>query len=630
MVRAFFKASPVGGRALPWGRWLAVTSSLAGLLWGVGAVVLFPEGAVTHQAILLIVLAGTCSGTVVAYSPLRALFVPFALLTGLPTATMFFLYGGALGPMLGVIVVMYVGIMILTGERMHSATQEALQLRFENQDLVDSLVAEKRETESLNTSLLTEIAERRKIEQALRESEELYRELVELSPIAIAIHCDGIVRFANRAAAVVAGAASVDQLLGTPVLSLLMPESRDGSLQRVRDMLTDWKPAPVTELKWVRLDGTIHHAEVHSTPIMYESKPAVLMVAIDTTDRRQAEQGLRESEQRFRELAELMPQFVLELDSEGRFTFLNRFGLQGLGYATEDLTEGLKFEDIIVSEERDRAVTTVSEIVAGAVAAGSEFTALAKDGTMFPVLMYSSPITRSGTPVGMRAVALDITDLKSAQARLKASVQEKEVLLREIHHRVKNNLAVVDGLLALQSDFSPDEAHYGIFENVRGRIRSMALVHELLYRADNLAEIDARQYITRLVDHLVDSAGSASMTIEVKKLIEPVFLGIETAMSVGFIVNELVSNCLKHAFPNGGIGEIAVCLRSLTEDTLELSISDTGGGMPRGMAFSKRGTLGLELVESFVKKLHGEMETRTELGLRVRITFKKSKHPTSG
>ena len=538
----------------------------------------------------------------------------------------FFLYGSSLGPMIGVIVVMYVGIMLLTGERMHAADQESLQLRFENQDLVNSLVAEKRETESLNRSLLTEIAERRKIEQALRDSEELYRELVELSPIAIAILCEGIVRFANKAAAQIAGAASVHQLVGTPVESLLTPEGQDASRQRVSDMLTSWKPAPVIEVKWIRMDGEIRDGQIHSTPIMYEGNPAVLMVGIDTTDRRQAEEELRESEKHFRELAELMPQFVLELDSEGRFTFLNRFGLQRLGYTADDLTAGLKFEDIIASEERDRAVATVRETATGAVTTRSEFTALAKDGTLFPVLMYSSAVIRGGTSVGMRAVALDITDLKTIQAQLKSSLLEKEVLLREIHHRVKNNLAVVDGLLAFQSDLNLDEAYYGTFEGIRGRIRSMALVHELLYQSESLAEIDVGHYITRLVDHLADSAGSASIAIEVKKYIEPIVLGIDTAMAVGFIVNELVSNCLKHGFPHGGIGKIEVSLRSLSEEILELSISDTGGGFSKTTPLNKRGTLGLQLVASFLKKLHGKMEISEKDGTRVRITFEKI-HP---
>ena len=163
MVRAFLRKSPTSVRALLWGRWLAVTSNLAGVLWGVGAIVLFPKDAVTEQAVFLVVLAGTCSGTVVAYSPLRAMYVPFALLLGIPTATMFFLYGGSMGPMFGGIVVMYVVIMILTGERMHAANQESIRLRFENRDLVESLVAEKRETENLNRSLFSEIAERRKV-----------------------------------------------------------------------------------------------------------------------------------------------------------------------------------------------------------------------------------------------------------------------------------------------------------------------------------------------------------------------------------------------------------------------------------------------------------------------------------
>lgn len=221
------------------------------------------------------------------------------------------------------------------------------------------------------------------------------------------------------------------------------------------------------------------------------------------------------------------------------------------------------------------------------------------------------------------AFALDITDRKKAEGIVKATLAEKEVLLREIHHRVKNNLAVISSMLSLQSHRYANSILTEAFAQTRHRIRSMALAHEHLYRSQNLAEIDVNQYVSNVVDHLIAALPAVGIRIAVSKTIEEVSFNIDTAIPVGFILTELVSNSIKHAFPDGWGGEIGVTLRPSDEDNYELVVADNGVGLPQGIDLKNSKSLGLELATIFVKQLRGQMEITSDKGTVVRIRFKE-------
>jgi len=219
----------------------------------------------------------------------------------------------------------------------------------------------------------------------------------------------------------------------------------------------------------------------------------------------------------------------------------------------------------------------------------------------------------------------EIVHRKHAEQRLKASLAEKEVLLREIHHRVKNNLAIIDAVLTLQADYACNEVLSKPFEEARARVHSMALAHELLYQSENLSEINVSAYVDNLVDHLVANAAGSGVLVAVKE-IDDVSLGLDTAVPLGFFLTELVSNCVEHAFPHGLEGEIRVSLRSVGEKEFELIVSDNGVGMPEDVDFGNLRSLGLELVDTFVRQLRGEVEIRRKEGTEVRIRFKEETH----
>lgn len=229
----------------------------------------------------------------------------------------------------------------------------------------------------------------------------------------------------------------------------------------------------------------------------------------------------------------------------------------------------------------------------------------------------------SGSRPRFAYVVEDITERKQAEEKLKASLREKEVLLKEIHHRVKNNLQIVSGLLYLQSRYVEDKQTLQVLQDNRDRIQSMALLHEKLYGSQNLDKIDFKDYVSTLTNNLFISCGVNTNFITSKLNIEPISLNIDTAIPCGLIVNELISNALKHAFPQGGKGEIAIEFCSIGKNSFELIVSDNGIGFTRELNFKNKKSLGLRLVHSLAtKQLEGTLEADGSQGAKFKILFK--------
>jgi two-component sensor histidine kinase len=218
----------------------------------------------------------------------------------------------------------------------------------------------------------------------------------------------------------------------------------------------------------------------------------------------------------------------------------------------------------------------------------------------------------------------EITERVRAEERIQASLKEKEVLLKEIHHRVKNNLQVVSSLLSLQSQTVDSPAALEVLQESQNRIRSMALIHERLYRSEDLAQVDFAVYIRDLATFLVRSyraqLGPISLNIEA----EGIFLGIDAAIPCGLITNELISNALKHAFPNGRGGEIRVKIGTHGDQQFTLIVGDNGVGFPQDVDFQNTESLGMQLVNTLVDQLEGTVELCGNGGSEFTIRFAAS------
>jgi PAS domain S-box-containing protein len=223
----------------------------------------------------------------------------------------------------------------------------------------------------------------------------------------------------------------------------------------------------------------------------------------------------------------------------------------------------------------------------------------------------------------------DITARKTAEAQIRRSLQEKELLLKEVHHRVKNNLHIISNLLDLQSDQITDKRLLEVFTDSQNRIQAMALVHEQLYQAEDFGKVEFGDYIYRLVNNLMFSYGDRTHSVHPVVKAEPTLINIETAIPCGLLLNELVTNSFKHAFPDGEGGEVHIQLYRDANQLLNLKIWDNGIGMPPELEWQNSTSLGLKLVKILAKQLKAVISfDRLEAGTgtSVRIAFSELKH----
>ncbi len=242
-----------------------------------------------------------------------------------------------------------------------------------------------------------------------------------------------------------------------------------------------------------------------------------------------------------------------------------------------------------------------------------------KNGSEFSGASSPSELPWNGHSISAY-ILRDITPSTVAEERLRAILREKDVLIEEVHHRVKNNLQVITSLLGLQARTIKDPATRKKFEESRYRIQAMAILHEILYESASLAEIDFADYIRRLVEHLVRSYGAAPR-IRTEMRLQALRCHRDVALPCGLILNELLSNAFKYAFPGGKSGGIRVVLRRGSGGTVHLMVRDNGVGLPPGLDWKNSPTLGLRLVRTLARQIEAEVKTSGRAGTLFSITF---------
>lgn len=250
--------------------------------------------------------------------------------------------------------------------------------------------------------------------------------------------------------------------------------------------------------------------------------------------------------------------------------------------------------------------------------AGRDLYALRRDGTEIPVEIGLNPI-HTDTGLIILAAIVDIRERKHREEKIQMALKEKEMLLGEIHHRVKNNLQIIDSLLEMQKSQITDPATINILIESQNRVKSMAIIHQTLYQSDNLASVDLHTVLANLSLNLFLSYGVTTDRIQLSTLLDKVYLPIREAIPVGLIFNEVMSNALKHAFPGGRQGAITVGLRE-SGGTVTLTVSDDGVGLPDDGG-TARNTLGLQLVSLLVRQISGQLTVTRAAPTCFSITF---------
>ena len=366
----------------------------------------------------------------------------------------------------------------------------------------------------------------------------------------------------------------------------------------------------------------------------YHQGTAAVSVGIDITERKRAEAqktkliaSLQESERKFRSLYEATSDAVMLLDEQCFFD-CNHATLAIFGCSNKEQFYGKKISEFSprFQPNGQDSSSLAAERISTAMQTGScRFDWIHKrlDGSEFPAEVLLNAMEINGQKV-IQAVVRDITDRKRDEDGIKASLAEKEVLLKEIHHRVKNNLQVISSLLKLQSRYIQDSRVSEMLKESQNRVRSMALVHEQLYQSKDLSNIDFAEYIQNLAHNLFQAYEIHAQGIKLQTNIAPCSLNIDTAVPCGLIINELVTNALKYAFKGQIKGKIHIDF-TLDNRACVLTVSDSGIGFPQDLDYRKARTLGLRLVGSLVKQIRGKIELLATAGTTFKITFSKPK-----
>jgi len=491
--------------------------------------------------------------------------------------------------------------------------------------------------------------------EALRESEEKYRTVVNSANDGIAIIQDQILEFVNPRLAEMGGY-TPEEITGRPFSEFLSPPE----LQPVQEAYAGLMAGDVVPSKYEvhlhKKSGDLLFVEVNSSLIPYRNRPAALIIIRDSTERRRTEKlkdsifrisGAAISSDNLEELFQSIHYVIADLMTARNFYialydqsldlisfpyFVDTYDptpspkKPGRGLTEYVLRTG---KPLLASPEVFAELESRGEVESvGAPSIDWLGVPLNIDGRTIGVLVvqtYTEGVRYGEEEKNILKFVSDQVAMtvhrKRAEAQIKAQLQEKDVLLKEVHHRVKNNMQVISSLLNLQSRQIKDPNVLEMFKESQRRIRSMALIHERLYQSSDLSRIEFSQYLRNLATHLFHSYKADSSRIRLKIDAEEVFLNINTAIPSGLIINELVSNALKHGFPEGRSGELDIDLHRVGGDGYVLQVKDDGVGFPEGLDFRKTGTLGMQIISTLVEQIEGRLELSRENGTAFRVEF---------
>ncbi|MEI6315445.1 MAG: PAS domain S-box protein, partial [Syntrophus sp. (in: bacteria)] len=473
---------------------------------------------------------------------------------------------------------------------------------------------------------INDITERKRAEDALRESELKYRKLAEDMPALICTFLpDSTLTYVNKAYCELFQKQPED-LVGQKFLDFLPDDGTRENVRRQYISLTPENPVKTYEHKVIVSDGTNQYHWHRWTDRAFFSDDGQISyfqsIGQDITDHKRIEAALLESELKYRLLIEHSSDVVFCVDQNGEYKFVNQVFASTFG-KTPDYFLGKTFWDIYPKEHADHRQAVSSRVFATGESQSVEVVVPLPDRTLYYIAKANPVRDETGKVVLNLTHATDITARKQAEESIKESLLEKEVLLSEIHHRVKNNMQVISGLLDLQARSSGNPELTGMLNESQRRIRSMALVHEKLYGSKDFARIDLADYVRTLSNELLQfhktGPGKIDLIIQTDSL---VYVDINKAIPCGLILNELISNVLKHAVPGDGSGKLQITINETKNKEIEIFVRDNGFGLPDDVDINQPRTVGLYLVNGLVRKqLDGQIEVRRDNGTEFRIKF---------
>ena len=476
-----------------------------------------------------------------------------------------------------------------------------------------------------NGELEREVAERKLAEEELAEQRSFLRQVIDLNPnFVFAKDGEGRFTLVNQAIAAAYGT-SVEALLGKTDADF-NPNKEEVEWFRRDDLevINTLKEKFIPEEMITDAGGQVRWLQTIKRPIVSQDGTAnqVLGIATDITAHKQAESALRHSEERFRQIAESIREvFWITEPRDNKLVYISPAYEEIWGRPCGTLSEMSRtWLDTIHPEDHERLIEATLTVQSGGDY-DLEYRIVRPDGEVRWVRDRAFPITNeSGEVYRVAGVVDDVTERKQSLEQITTSLHEKEVLLKEIHHRVKNNMQVITSLLNLQSRTIKDEQALSVFQDSQNRVKSMALIHETLYQSKDLSRINFAEYLQKLVAHVSRSYRIRPEAVKININVDDVSLPIDTAVPCGLIINELASNSLKYAFPADMRGEVNITFER-SDAQYVLRVSDTGVGFPSNFDPEMGKSLGMKLVRMLTDQLCGELERRNGVGTTFEIKF---------
>ncbi|RJP78299.1 MAG: PAS domain S-box protein [Candidatus Zixiibacteriota bacterium] len=463
----------------------------------------------------------------------------------------------------------------------------------------------------------TEVAKYRETVRALQASEERFAAAFRASPDPQVISrvADGAILEVNEAFLDLFGF-TLTEVLGQTSTGLGMfarPEERAQAIEVLRrdGTLRNYEIG-------IRLrSGEERLASLSVETLHIGEAPSLLTVIRDVTERKRAEEALRESEERLRLILENSPDIIFAQDRELRYTWIFN---PASPLQVEDVV-GKTDLDLLPPAEAERLTALKRRVLETGELIREELSLTpGRADTRWYEVIYKPQVDDDGRITGVLSYSRNITERKAAEAVMKASLDQKTMLLKEIHHRIKNNLQIVSALLGLQAkNVRPENVQQALADS-QSRIKSIALVHEKLYRSDDLRHIDFHDYLQTLAGSFVRSHQLEQRGITLVIEADPVGLNVDTALPCSLAVNELLTNAAKHAFPGGHGGEIRVLVKQ-EDGQIRLTVADNGVGFPADLDVRQSGSLGLQLVNSLAGQLGADLTVQSGPGTRVELVF---------
>lgn len=510
------------------------------------------------------------------------------------------------------------------------------KLRHAYDDLENRVKERTKELSDLNISLQNEISSRAEIETALRESENKYQFIVE--------NTEDVLWTMDRNLKIDYTSPSVQSLLGytpeehmkqtledflTPASAkMVIDEFTQGMIHLQKREYDKLRSSATLEVELLRKDKTIRFGRITIVNIRDENHQIIKMrgVTTDITEQKLAKIALQKSEEKYRSLVENISDVIYTQDLNGKFTYISPAIMQISKFKPEELI-GKPFLDFIYPDDIPALLESYQETLQGK-SSPTEFRVIDKDGIVKYGRTSSKLIYENNVPVGVNGILTDITNKKIAEEKIKSALAEKEVLLREVHHRVKNNMQVILSLINMQAIDIKDLSMLSKYRELQERVRTMSMVHEDLYISDDLSKIDFANYLKKLTKNLFRVYGHKEDIQYEFNLSEDVFLTLETAIPCGLIVNELLSNSLKYGFSTNTFKEKREKIISLElvlkDNEYLLKVSDNGVGLHETFDLATTRTMGLRLVNILVKdQINGNINYYNNPGASFEITFPK-------